>query len=239
MMIVHLAETRGKADHGWLKSYHTFSFADYYNPERMNFGSLRVINDDIIAAGTGFGRHPHRDMEIITIPLKGAVRHQDSQGNEGVIKKGEIQVMSAGTGIFHSEFSDETQETNLLQIWILPQKLGIRPHYEQKTFPLAGRKQHFQLLVSPDGRDGSLVINQNAFISISDFEADNKFFYWPYVETNGIYFFIMSGTFEIQDHVFHERDGVGFEKMTSVEIKSIGSGEILVLEIPMSLDQRQ
>jgi hypothetical protein len=238
-MIVHLAETRGKADHGWLKSYHTFSFADYYNPERMNFGSLRVINDDIIAAGTGFGRHPHRDMEIITIPLKGAVRHQDSQGNEGVIKKGEIQVMSAGTGIFHSEFSDETQETNLLQIWILPQKLGIRPHYEQKTFPLEGRKQHFQLLASPDGRDGSLVINQSAFISISDFEADNKLFYWPYLETNGIYLFIMSGTFEIQDHVFHERDGVGFEKMTSVEIKSIGSGEILVLEIPMRLDQRQ
>lgn len=233
-MITHLSDSRGMANHGWLQSAHTFSFADYYNPERMNFGTLRVINDDIIAAGSGFGRHPHRDMEIITIPTEGSLKHEDSEGNHGVIGHGEVQVMSAGTGIFHSEHSDETQITKLLQIWVLPKKMGVQPRYDQKKFALDERKDSFQLVVSPDGREGSLAINQDAFFSLAELSANKELTYIPKLSNNGAYLFILSGTFEVNGQTFSARDGVGIPSFEKIELKaSSGSGEILIMEIPM------
>jgi redox-sensitive bicupin YhaK (pirin superfamily) len=232
-MIIHLADSRGKADHGWLKSAHSFSFAEYYNPERMNFGALRVINDDIIAAGKGFGRHPHLDMEIITIPMEGSVRHEDSEGNYGIISRGEIQVMSAGTGIFHSEFSDDKQITKMLQIWILPELLGVKPRYDQKKFSLEERMNLFQLLLSHDGRENTLPINQNAFISISELMDGKVQSYELYRPSNGVYFFIMSGSIEVDGHVFQAKDGIGLTQLERVSIKSIGQSELLILEVPL------
>lgn len=236
-MITHFANTRGMADHGWLKSAHTFSFADYYNPERMHFGVLRVINDDVIAPGTGFGRHPHRDMEIITIPLEGSVIHEDSEGNKGVIKRGEIQVMSAGTGIFHSEFSDKFEITKLLQIWVFPKKLQIQPRYDQKKYSLAERKNKLQLIVSPDSRDQSLMINQDAFFSIGEFDDGRVIEYMAYNKNNGAYLFIICGSFEINGTVFNTRDGVGINQFDILKIKSIGSSELLLMELPLELSR--
>ncbi len=236
-MITHFANTRGMADHGWLKSAHTFSFADYYNPERMHFGVLRVINDDVIAPGTGFGRHPHRDMEIITIPLEGSVIHEDSEGNKGVIKRGEIQVMSAGTGISHSEFSDKFEVTKLLQIWVFPKKLQIPPRYDQKKYSLAERKNKLQLIVSPDSRDHSLMINQDAFFSLGEFDDGREFEYMAYNKNNGAYLFIISGSFEINGTVFNARDGVGINQFDILTIKSIGSSELLLMELPLELSR--
>ena len=236
-MITHYANTRGFADHGWLKSAHTFSFADYYNPERMHFGVLRVINDDVIAPGTGFGRHPHRDMEIITIPLEGSVIHEDSEGNKGVIKRGEIQVMSAGTGISHSEFSDEIEVTKLLQIWVFPKKLQVHPRYDQKKYSLAERKNKLQLIVSPDSRDQSLMINQDAFFSIGEFDDGRVFEYNSYKKNNGAYLFIISGSFEINGAIFNARDGIGMTQFDTLTLKSIGPSELLLMELPMVLSQ--
>jgi hypothetical protein len=233
-MIIHLANTRGMANHGWLQSAHTFSFADYYNPDRMHFGALRVINDDTIEKGKGFGRHPHKDMEIITIPMEGSVKHEDSEGNIGVIERGEVQVMSAGTGIFHSEFSDPQLTTKLLQIWVFPKLLSIKPRYDQKVFLLDQRKDRFQLIVSPDGRDNSLAINQDAFFSIAEISQDESLHYSPYIATSGAYLFIISGTFEINGQVFHARDGIGFESLKTISLKALNaSSEILVMELPM------
>ncbi len=233
-MIVHLANTRGMANHGWLQSAHTFSFADYYNPERMHFGALRVINDDTIEKGKGFGRHPHRDMEIITIPMEGSLKHEDSEGNIGVIARGEVQVMSAGTGIFHSEFSDPQLTTKLLQIWVFPKLLNVKPRYDQKEYLLQERKDRFQLIVSPDGREQSLAINQDAFFSIAQVSKDSVLNYSPYLASNGAYLFIMSGSFEINGQVFHAKDGVGLESFKTISLKALNeSCEILVMELPM------
>ncbi len=233
-MITHPADSRGLADHGWLQSAHTFSFADYYNPERMHFGALRVINDDVIAPGKGFGKHPHKDMEIITIPLEGSLKHEDSEGNVGVISPKEVQVMSAGTGIYHSEFSDPALTTKLLQIWVMPKKLNVKPRYDQKLFPLEDRKDHFQLVVSPDGRENSLAINQDAFFSIAVMSANVNLSYKPRIASNGAYLFIINGKFEIDGKTFTSRDGVGIESFNEISIKALNAaGEILVMEIPM------
>jgi redox-sensitive bicupin YhaK (pirin superfamily) len=233
-MIIHLAKTRGHADHGWLKSYHTFSFADYYNPERMNFGVLRVINDDSVAPAMGFGRHPHRDMEIISIPLEGEVEHQDSEGNHSVIQKGEVQVMSAGTGILHSEFNpSKTIPAKFLQIWVLPKKLGIKPRYGQKSFPLQERREKFQLVVSPDGREGSLAINQDAFFSLRHLHSGSEASYKKYLPQNGAYLFIISGEVEIDGKPFGPRDGVGIKDLERISIKAKSEAEVLVMEVPV------
>jgi redox-sensitive bicupin YhaK (pirin superfamily) len=162
--VLHKSNTRGVADHGWLNSYHSFSFANYYNPERMGFGALRVINDDTVAPSMGFGTHPHRDMEIISIPLSGELKHKDTIGNDFVIKPGEVQTMSAGTGIMHSEYNNsEKDDVNFLQIWVMPKQNGIAPAYSQKDFNSEERENAFQLVVSPDGRNNSATINQDAF----------------------------------------------------------------------------
>ena len=184
--VIHKAESRGTADHGWLKSWHSFSFADYYDPDRIHFGALRVLNDDIIHGGKGFGTHAHQNMEIITIPLEGALRHRDSMGHEKVIQKGEVQIMSAGTGVQHSEFNDSpTVAVNLLQIWILPKEMNIKPRYDQKVFSLSDRANKFQTVVSPSGQEGSVAINQDAYFSLVDLKKGKSLRYDRKTAGNG------------------------------------------------------
>jgi len=233
-MIIHTSESRGQANHGWLKSRHTFSFADYYNPERIQFGALRVINDDFIAAGMGFGTHPHRDMEIITIPLEGALKHQDSMGTSSVITRGEIQIMSAGTGITHSEFNASKEEpVKLLQIWVLPKKLNVEPRYEQKAFLHEDRKNKIMTVVSPDGRDGSVSINQDAFFSLTDLDQGKKIAYQCQHPGNGVYVFVIEGEIKIDGKTFKSRDAVGIEAFTAIEIEADKNSEVLLMEIPL------
>lgn len=233
-MITHTSESRGSADHGWLKSRHTFSFADYYNPGRMGFGVLRVINDDSVDAGMGFGTHPHRDMEIISIPLEGALAHKDSEGNSGIIRKGEVQIMSAGTGIAHSEMNASGKEAvKFLQIWVLPKKIGIKPRYEQKNFADVDKKNKIITVVSPDGREGSVTINQNAFFSLSDIEAGKKITYQRKSSGNGLYVFILSGEVTLEGESFKARDGVGINDFSEVEIMAKDSAEVLLMEVPV------
>ena len=233
-MIIHSSDSRGVANHGWLNSRHTFSFADYYNPERMGFGALRVINDDSVDEAMGFGRHPHRDMEIISIPLEGALSHQDSEGNSSVIKKGEVQIMSAGTGIFHSEMNANTNEkVKFLQIWVLPKKLGVKPRYEQKNFERGDRKNKIATVVSPDGREGSVTINQDAFFSLTDIDAGKSVHYDQKLAGNGVYVFVLNGEIEIDGKKFGARDGVGITDFSSIELKALKNSEVLLMEVPV------
>lgn len=233
-MITHLSDSRGLADHGWLKSHHTFSFADYYNPQRMGFGVLRVINDDAVAPGMGFGAHPHRDMEIISIPLEGSLKHEDSEKNFSTIKKGEVQIMSAGTGIIHSEFNaSENEPVKFLQIWVLPEKRSIKPRYGQKDFSQVDKTNKVITVVSPDGRDGSLVINQNAFFSLTDIDSGNVVTYERKIEGNGVYIFIISGNVEVEGTVLNARDGLGLEDFSSVKLVAKSKAEVLLMEVPV------
>jgi len=232
-MITHLSESRGTADHGWLKSRHTFSFADYYNPERMGFGVLRVINDDSVDAGQGFGTHGHRDMEIISIPLEGTLAHKDSEGNSGLIKKGEVQIMSAGTGIHHSEMNaSATEPVKFLQIWVLPKLKGIKPRYEQKNFKPDDRLNKISTIVSPDGREGSVSINQDAFFSLTDLQRGKSVSYQRHLNGNGVYIFVIKGEVTIGDKIFKTRDGVGIPSFESLEFKALSDSEVLFMEIP-------
>lgn len=233
--IIHRAETRGHVDHGWLNAKHSFSFGTYQDPERMGFGLLRVINDDRIKPSAGFGTHPHNDMEIITIIIEGALRHKDSEGNEGVIKKNEVQVMSAGSGVQHSEFNDSSEEeVNLLQIWVLPEKLSINPRYDQKSFDASDRKNNFQTIISPLDKDGGgLKINQQAYFSMIDLESETEAQYKLKNEKNGVYFFVINGQAEIADESLNTRDAMGVHGSGSIQISSKTESTILVMEIPM------
>lgn len=233
-MITHSSDSRGVADHGWLKSHHTFSFADYYNPQRMGFGALRVINDDSVSPGKGFGSHPHRDMEIISIPLEGSLKHMDSEGNATTIQKGEVQIMSAGTGIVHSEYNaSDSAPVKFLQIWVLPEKKGIKPRYGQKNFSDIDKLNKFITVVSPDGRDGSLFINQKAFFSLGEIESERVVTYEKKSDGNGLYVFILSGKVEIDGKEFGARDGIGIEEFTTITIHSQSHAEILLMEVPV------
>lgn len=231
---LHKANTRGGANHGWLQSQHTFSFASYYNPERMNFGTLRVINDDIIAPTMGFGTHPHQNMEIISVPISGALRHKDTMGNEYVIKKGEIQTMSAGSGVAHSEYNaSDKEDANFLQIWVLPKKMNITPNYSQKVFSEKERENNFQLVVSPDGRKESAQINQDAFFSLLTLEAGKSINYQKYLEENGVYFFVIDGSLKIADESLSPRDGLGIEGEDNLKITASEKVVLLVMEVPL------
>ncbi|MFW5830644.1 MAG: pirin family protein [Prolixibacteraceae bacterium] len=234
--VFHKASERGFADHKWLKARHSFSFANYHNPEKMHFGKLRVLNDDTIAPSRGFDVHPHQDMEIITIPLSGALKHGDNIGNEGVIKAGEVQVMSAGTGVWHSEFnaSDE-EELNLFQIWIFTDERGHTPHYDQKKFSPEGRQDKWQLMVSPDGRDDSLWIHQNAFILQYASNTSDKINYKLNAEKNGVYFMLIDGSVEIENNALQKRDAAGFwafGKELAISFKE--NSRLLAIEVPMA-----
>ncbi|MFL5730351.1 MAG: pirin family protein [Cytophagaceae bacterium] len=233
--VVHRSEDRGAADHGWLKARHSFSFAGYYNPAKTHFGTLRVLNDDSIAAGKGFGSHPHDNMEIVTIPLEGNLAHQDNMGNKSVIRKNDVQIMSAGTGVVHSEFNDsKTDYVKLLQIWVFPKVEDVKPRYEQKTYRHEDRKNKFQIVVSPDTNDGGVWINQDAWFSLGDFEKGKEQTYTIHKAGNGAYLFVLEGSVEVAGEKLNRRDAIGVSNSDKLDIKMSENAEILVIEIPMN-----
>lgn len=235
--VLHKAATRGGADHGWLKAKHTFSFANYYDPERMHFGVLRVLNDDRIAAGRGFGTHPHDNMEIITIPLSGTVAHKDSMGSSGTISPGEVQVMSAGTGVTHSEFNHEQDaELRLLQIWLFPNKRGVAPRYDQRKFQVEDRRNKLQQILSPSADDAGVWIHQNAWFHMGTFDKDFKTTYGLKDKRNGVYAFVIRGDVTVNGNALNERDGLGIWDVGELEVQADSQdAELLLMEVPMQL----
>ena len=230
--ILHQAQTRGFADHNWLKSYHTFSFASYYNPERMNFGVLRVLNDDIIAPTMGFDMHPHNNMEIISIPLEGELEHKDSMGNVAIIKAGEIQVMSAGTGIYHSEYNKSSEkEGKFLQIWVFPNKKNVTPRYDQ--YILKNEKNVLQQILSPNKDEEGVWIHQNAWFYLGNFDADKIVEYQLKNTENGVYAFVINGNITIEDVELQTRDALGIWNTNSLILKTLKDTTILLMEVPM------
>jgi len=233
--VFHAASSRGAADHGWLKSFHTFSFANYYNPERINFGALRVLNDDSIEGGMGFGTHPHDNMEIISIPLEGALEHRDSMGNHGVIRKGEIQVMSAGTGITHSEFNHlKDQQTKFLQIWIFPQTRNVTPRYDQIHINPDNKSNEWIQLVSPNQDDEGTWIHQNAWFSLAQLEEGKALTYALKGEHTGLYAFVIQGEVTVDGQAMNKRDGLAISGASAVNVQAQSATEILMIEIPLA-----
>ena len=234
--VLHKADTRGDANHGWLHSKHTFSFANYYNPERMHFGVLRVLNDDTVAGGKGFGTHPHDNMEIISIPLEGDLEHKDSMGNVAVIKNGEIQVMSAGTGIQHSEYNKNKEEAvKFLQIWVFPNKKNVTHRYDQIPLHLEDRKNKLQQILSPNADDAGVWIHQNAWFHLANFDKGTATEYKFKAKGNGLYVFNLKGDLKIDDQVINTRDGLGIWDTDSVQITAETDAEFLLMEVPMAL----
>ena len=235
--ILHKSGSRGHANHGWLNSYHTFSFANYYNPERMHFGVLRVLNDDTIAGGTGFGTHPHDNMEIISIPLEGELEHKDSMGNVTVIKKGEIQVMSAGTGIQHSEYNRKKDgDTKFLQIWVFPNKKNVKPRYDQIQLDVTKRQNTLQQILSPNPDDEGVWIHQDAWFHMGNFENGKTANYSFKKNANGVYAFVLSGSFKLNGETVGTRDGFGIWNTTEMKLEALSNNsEILLMEVPMTL----
>ncbi|MBB4805167.1 redox-sensitive bicupin YhaK (pirin superfamily) [Chryseobacterium defluvii] len=234
--VYHKADSRGHADHGWLNSYHTFSFAGYQNSERNHFGVLRVLNDDTVSQGMGFGTHPHRDMEIISIPLEGDLEHKDSMGTEAVIRKGEIQVMSAGTGIMHSEYNkNKDVPVKFLQIWVFPRELNVTPRYDQKNIKENEKINDFQQILSPDKNDEGVWIHQDAWFNLASFTKGNEKNYILNKKDNGVYAFVLKGSAKIGDRVLNERDGLGIWDTQNFHIEAVEDTEILLMEVPMEL----
>jgi redox-sensitive bicupin YhaK (pirin superfamily) len=233
--IIHEADSRGYFDHGWLKTNHTFSFGNYYDPERVNFGMLRVLNDDFVEAGQGFGTHPHNDMEIVSIPLKGGLAHKDNTGSNGVIFPNEIQVMSAGTGIFHSEYNySKEEETNFLQLWIFPDKKGHKPRYEQKRFDPDKRKNKLLKIVSPDKSNGNLWLNQDAYLSMTYLEKNKSLNYELNTKGNGVYIFLIEGNVSAVGETLSKRDGMGIWETEEISISANEDSQVLLIEVPMN-----
>jgi redox-sensitive bicupin YhaK (pirin superfamily) len=235
--ILHKADTRGHANHGWLNSHHTFSFANYYNPDRMHFGVLRVLNDDTVSAGMGFGTHPHDNMEIISIPLEGDLEHKDSMGTVSVIKHGDIQVMSAGTGITHSEYNkNKDNEVKFLQIWVFPNKKNVTPRYDQMTLNLKDRENKFQQIVSPNAEDAGVWIHQDAWFNLGKFDKNKTAEYSIKRKTNGVYAFILNGGATINGTPVSKRDGFGIWDTDKLTITSNSDNtEILLMDVPMTM----
>ena len=232
--LIHKSNTRGFFDHGWLRTYHSFSFADYYNPEKMNFGLLRVLNDDVVEPGEGFGTHPHKNMEIVTIPLKGELEHQDSAGHKEVVKFNDIQNMSAGTGVYHSEYNASDKNiVSLLQIWVLPKELNIKPRYDQMTLNPQDRKNKINTFVSPETGKGKLWINQDAYFSMCDLEKGKTITYNIKTHGNGLYIFLIEGEIQTADENIFKRDGIGIWDINEVEVKAERNSQILFIEVPM------
>jgi redox-sensitive bicupin YhaK (pirin superfamily) len=228
------ADKRGHADHGWLNAHHSFSFGQFYNPDQVHFGALRVLNDDIIAGGGAFPTHPHDNMEIVTIPLTGAVVHKDSTGGQGIINAGDVQIMSAGSGIRHSEANaSKTESLNLFQLWVFPKLENITPRYDQRTFSEAYRKNKWQLTVSPDAADNALWINQDAVFALADLNAEKTLDYNVKFKGNGVYFMVIEGSVEINGQALGKRDAVGIWETEYVEIKAIVDARLLAVEVPM------
>lgn len=234
--ILHKSATRGLANHGWLVSRHTFSFANYYDPERMNFGTLRVLNDDFVAPGMGFGTHPHDNMEIISIPLEGDLEHKDSMGNTTVIKHGDIQVMSAGTGIRHSEYNKNKEvPVKFLQIWVFPDKRNVTPRYDQITLNAEDRKNRFQQILSPSADDEGVWIHQNAWFHMADLEKGTKIAYDIKGEGNGLYVFVLNGDVTVDNQALSTRDGYGLWDTKTVNFAADSNTSLLLMEVPMTV----
>ena len=234
--VLHKADSRGHADHGWLNAHHSFSFANYHNPDRVHFGVLRVLNDDVIAGGMGFGTHPHDNMEIISIPLEGELEHKDSMGNGAVIRHNEVQAMSAGTGIRHSEKNpNHDQHTNLLQIWIFPKSRNIEPRYDQRLFDPKGRVNQWQQIVSPIGDEEGIHIHQDAWFQLGDFDKGVETTYPIKKKDNGVYAFVIKGHATINGQALSQRDGFGIWDVEELTVKADSDSEILLMDVPMIL----
>lgn len=233
--VLHKAASRGHADHGWLESYHTFSFANYYNPQRIHFGALRVLNDDRVSAGMGFGKHPHDNMEIISIPLSGELEHKDSMGNVAVIKEGEVQVMSAGSGVYHSEFNKRQDiDARFLQIWVFSNKKNVTPRYDQLSIRDVEKENAFYQILSPNSDDQGVWIYQDAWFHLGKFEAGKSDTYTWKKEGNGLYIFVLEGQAEVDGQLLDKRDGYGIWETDKVTIKATQDAKILLMEVPMT-----
>jgi len=233
--VLHKASTRGHANHGWLDSHHTFSFANYYNPERVQFGTLRVLNDDVVAPARGFGTHPHDNMEIVSIPLSGDLLHKDSMGNEAVIKEGDVQVLSAGTGIFHSEFNkNEDQEVRFLQIWLFPRERNVEPRYDQISIRDVKKDNAFYQILSPNKDDEGVWVNQDAWFHIGNFDSGKGDEYTIKKQGNGVYAFVLEGEVEINGQKLDKRDGLGISEADKLGLKATADARVLLMEVPMN-----
>jgi len=233
---LYKAEDRGHADHGWLKANHSFSFANWYNPDRVHFGVLRVLNDDTVAPGMGFGTHPHDNMEIITIPLSGVIHHKDSMGNHGAIRTGEVQVMSAGTGVTHSEFNgSDDEELKLFQIWIFPRERGVEPRYDQFKIDPNSYQNNFTQLVSPSKEDDGLWIHQDAYIHLASVDEGKSVDYQPKSTQNGLYIMNIEGTFSTLANELKNRDAISVDEAETLTFTAQTASKILVIEVPMTL----
>lgn len=234
--ILHKAETRGHADHGWLNTYHTFSFANYFNPERVQFGALRVLNDDQVSGGMGFGTHPHQNMEIVSIALEGELQHEDSMGNVAVIKPGEIQVLSAGTGITHKEFNkNRDQQVKFLQIWILPNQQNVTPRYDQLKVEDETKINQLIQILSPNRDDAGVWIHQDAWFHLGKFDQETALNYQVKQQGNGVYFFVLKGSVVVNDQPLDKRDGYGIWDTKSIAMNASAGAEVLLMEVPMDL----
>lgn len=234
--VLHRADSRGKADHGWLLSHHSFSFANYYNPDRMHFGLLRVLNDDRVAPGKGFGTHPHDNMEIISIPLDGDLEHKDSMGNTAVIKEGDVQVMSAGTGIYHSEYNkNNDREVKFLQIWVFPNKRDVTPRYDQITLNSNKTDNNLYQILSPNQDDEGVWIHQNAWFHLGRLDKGKALDYQLKDPSNGVYIFVLEGDVQIGDQELLKRDGYGVWDTDELKISASSNARVLLMEVPMKL----
>jgi redox-sensitive bicupin YhaK (pirin superfamily) len=233
--VLHKAETRGHANHGWLNSYHSFSFAGYYDPQRMHFGALRVLNDDTVSAAMGFGAHPHDNMEIISIPTFGDLQHKDDMGNTQIIRQGDVQVMSAGTGIEHSEMNkNKDKEVRFFQIWVFPNKKNVEPRYDQKNFPESELHNKLMTVVSPIGsEDGGVQIHQQAWFSLGKLDKGFASHYDLKNKNNGVYAFVIEGDVNINGQQLNRRDGLGITATDKLEIKADSDAELLLMEVPV------
>lgn len=233
--VFYSADSRGYADHGWLKSYHSFSFANYFNPEKMNFGALRVLNDDYVEGGMGFGKHPHDNMEIISIPLEGDLEHGDSMGNSGIIRSGDVQVMSAGTGVIHSEMNASPDKAvKFLQIWVIPRERDVTPRYDQISIENGIVQNGFQQIVSPYKEDAGVWIHQDAWFNVGNWDAGIDKVYNLHKPGNGVYIFVLEGQLEVHNQVLNRRDALGIVDASEVKLQSLESSRFLIIEVPMA-----
>ena len=233
--VYHASASRGNANHGWLNANHSFSFAQYYNPERMNFGALRVLNDDTIAPGRGFGTHPHDNMEIITIPLEGDLEHKDSMGNVGAINEGEIQVMSAGTGVYHSEYNKNPDKPiNLLQLWVMPKVQNVSPRYDQKSIRELKKNNAFYQVLSPNPGDDGMWIHQDAWFHLGDFDQATQTDYQIKKQGNGVYVFVIEGNITVGDQELQSRDALGVWETEQISFQTHANTKVLLVEVPMT-----
>ncbi len=234
--VLHKANTRGNANHGWLNSFHSFSFANYHNPERMNFGALRVLNDDQVAPARGFGKHPHDNMEIISIPLEGDLEHEDNMGNKTVIKEGDVQIMSAGTGVYHSEYNkNKDKEVKFLQIWVFPNQKNVTPRYDQITLDPASMNNKLAQIVSPNEDDAGVMTHQDAYFHLGNLSTGQSVNYDLKSAGNGVYAFVLKGDVSIDGQSLNERDGYGVWDVSNMKIEADSDAKILLMEVPMHL----